>query len=205
MWPLWLAIHLCLVHPIPTQIVNIPLINTNHGNRPLNKLLSLRVALIIIAALLGAIGINNGLVAVFFQSKYEIVYNFDVTAVYCAQGQCAYSAGLTVANTGKRTQEQVSIVISGLPPDLGGSPRITNFSAAEPRSADPEIRQHYENGTGTIQLNNLTPGAMVQFTFSGNLAESRLPKEGKTKVTVKSKGKQIKGDPRAITFGRYVG
>lgn len=170
----------------------------------MNKLLNLRVALIAIAALLGVIGIGNAFVAVFFQSKYEIVYNFDVTVVYCTQSQCAYSAGLVIANTGRETQELVNVTITGLPPGLGGSPSVTNISAAEPRSADPGVQQDYANGTGTIQLDNLTPGTLVLFKFRGTFEAAQLPGEGETTVTVKGKGKLIEGDPRAITFGRYI-
>jgi hypothetical protein len=169
-----------------------------------NKLLNLRVALMVIAALLGVIGIGNAFVAVFFQSKYELVYNYDVTVVYCTQGQCAYSAALSVANTGRKTQDRVTVTITGLPPGMGGSPSVTNISAAAPRTGDPEIQQDYKDGTGTIQLDGLTPGTLVEFTFRGSFPEAQLPAEGETTVKVNSKGKQIEGDPRAITFGRYI-
>lgn len=170
----------------------------------MNRLLNIRVGLLALAVLLAGFGVSNGFVALFHQARYEVVWNYDVIVTYCTEGNCAYSARLSVANTGKKSQELVRIALNGLPPDLGGTPRVTNFSAAEPRTADPVITQEYRSGDGTILLENLTPGALVEFDFSGFLPEAQLPAKDATQITVKGRGRVIEADPRALAFGRYV-
>lgn len=170
----------------------------------LSGLLNLRIALVVIAVLLAALGVSNGFVALFHQARYEVVYNHERVLNYCTHGNCAYSAKLSVANTGRRAQQLVSITISGLPEGVEGAPLVTNFSAAEPRAFDPVIEHGYREGTGTIRLRNLAPGAIVIFDFSGFVPEASLKEKPDVEITVRGRGRVIEADPRALTFGRYV-
>lgn len=169
----------------------------------MRNIANLRIALYIIAALLAAGGIGNAFVAGFFQTRHEVVYNFDVTVVYCAKAYCAYSARLTIANTGHQNQDTVTLTMAGLPADLGGSPKILNLSSAQPRSADPEIKQHRNGEHYIIQIAGFSPGTLVEFTFMGSFPEEQLPAKDMPTVTVTGKGRIIEGDPRAITFMRF--
>jgi hypothetical protein len=168
------------------------------------RLLNLRVALIGLAALLGAFGIGNAFVAVFFQAKYEVTWNYDVTVSSCTAGGCVYSGQLSIANTGSRDQPLVTVEIDGLPPGVSGSPRILNLSSAEPRTADPEIEQHYADGKALIRLAGFSAGTLVQFRMVGFHAEGEAAAREAPGITVTSRGRLIEADPRALAFGRYV-
>lgn len=170
----------------------------------MGNILNLRFALYVIAAVLALVGIGNAFVATFFRSNYEIVYNFEVTAAYCAKGYCAYSAHLTIANTGHKNQDKVVVAIAGLPPDLGGSPQVLNLSADEPRTDDPVIEQKRSGDVNIIRISNFTPGALLEFSFMGSFPQEQLPAEDQPGVNVSGKGRIIEGDPRAITFLRYI-
>lgn len=173
--------------------------------RAVEKLLNLRLALIVLAAILGAFGLANAFVAIFFQAKHEVTYHFDVTVSYCTEGRCAYSALLEVANTGRETQTEVTVSLVGLPPGMGGSPRVLNLSAADPREADPVVEQQRKGEAYRVRLSGFTPGTLAQFVFRGSVPEAQLAAASNPAVTVESRGKQVRGDPRAIAFGRWFG
>ncbi|NIP19172.1 MAG: hypothetical protein GWM87_14170 [Xanthomonadales bacterium] len=170
----------------------------------LARLLNLRIALIGLAAILGAFGIGNAFVAIFFQAKYEVTWNYDVTVEYCAEGNCAYSGELAIGNTGTRDQELVTVEVTGLPPGVFGSPRILNLSSAEPREGDPVIGQSHADHVTNIRMENFTAGTLVQFHFAGFYEEGESTVKEEPRVTVTSRGRLIEGDPRALTFGRYI-
>lgn len=171
----------------------------------MERLLTLRLALIVLVAILGAFGLANAFVAVFFRADHEVTYHFDVTVTYCAEGQCAYSAMLEVANTGRKIQPDVVVRLAGVPPGIGGSPRVINLSAAEPREADPLIYQLWDGEVYVVRLDGLTPGTLAQFFFRGSFPAGRLPAVSEPTVTVQGRGKMVRGDPRAIAFARWFG
>ena len=105
----------------------------------MDKLLTLRAALIASAFLLAGFGIHNAFLAVFSQGAFEVIYNYDETVRMCIERHCVYSAELAIANTGEVDQESVAVEISHIPGGIRGSPRVLNLSAAEPRQADPRI------------------------------------------------------------------
>ena len=166
-------------------------------------LLNLRLLLILLAAGLAAFGISNGFVAVFWQSRHEVIYQYDVGPTYCYRQECAFSAMLEVANSGRETQPEVVVKLSGLPPDVGGRPRVINLSAAEPRLADPRIEQGPEGGAYVIRLSEFTPGTLTQFMFHGSVPASSMTGGHKPEISIRGEGRMIEGDPRAITFGRF--
>lgn len=171
----------------------------------MEKLLNLRLALVVLAAILGAFGLANAFVAVFFRADYEVTYQFDVTLTYCTADQCAYSAMLEVANTGRQEQPEVSVRLTGLPPGIGGSPKVINLSAAEPRAHDPLIDQWRDGDEYHLRLTGLAPGTLAQFFFRGSAAVAQVEPAREPQVSVSGRGKLIDGDPRAIAFGRWFG
>ena len=171
----------------------------------MNAYLNIRVALIAIAVLLGLFGVSNAFLAVFYRASFEVTWNYDVTARYCSEGQCAYSGLLSLANTGRNTQPEVTVTVQGIPSELGGRPRVINLDSSEPRSADPDITQGVEEGVHTIRLGNFTAGTLAEFRFQGVIAEQQLKSATPAQVTVTSRGRLIEGDPRAIAFGRWFG
>jgi hypothetical protein len=171
----------------------------------LNAYLNIRVALIAIAVLLGLFGVSNAFLAVFYRASFEVTWNYEVTARYCSQGQCAYSGLLSLANTGRKTQPEVTVTVQGIPIELGGQPRVINLDSSEPRSADPDITQGTEDGVHTIELGNFTSGALAEFRFQGVIAEQHLNSATPVEVRITSRGRLIEGNPRAIAFGRWFG
>jgi hypothetical protein len=171
----------------------------------LEKLLNLRLALIMLAAILGAFGLANAFVAVFYRADYEVTYHFDVMVTYCTGDQCAYSAMLEVANTGREEQPEVSIRLTGLPPGIGGSPKVINLSAAEPREADPVIDQERAGDDYVVRLSGLAPGTLAQFIFRGNFPVGQVARAHAPEVSITGRGRMIEGDPRAIAFARWFG
>jgi hypothetical protein len=169
------------------------------------KLLNLRLALIVLAAILGAFGLTNAFVAVFFQAKQEVTYRFDVTVTYCAEGHCAYSAVLEVANTGRETQPEVSVRLKGLPPGIGGNPKVLNLSAADPRESDPVIEQERLGEVHIVRLRGFAPGTLAQFVFRGSIAAGQLAAASDPAIEISGRGKMVRGDPRAIAFARWFG
>jgi hypothetical protein len=97
------------------------------------RLLTLRAALLVLAALLALFGIRNAFVAVFVQGRHEVTWNFDETVRYCSQGHCAYGATLAIANTGTQPQERTTAELAGLPPGIRAAHSVIDLSAAEPR------------------------------------------------------------------------
>lgn len=169
----------------------------------MDKLLSLRAALIVVAFILAGFGIHNGFLALFSQGRFEVIYNYDETVRACFKSNCAYSGQLSIANTGKADQAGVAVEISGIPGGVRGRTSVLNLSATEPRSADPEIESSYHEDVARIDIKNFTPGTLVLVKFSGYYREEedvRVPPS----VAVTARGRVIEGDPRAITFGRYV-
>lgn len=169
----------------------------------MDKLLTLRAALIVIAFILAGFGIHNGFLAIFTKGKYEVIYNYDETVRACFKGYCAYSAQLSIANTGKSDQAEVVVEISGVPGGIRGRARVLNLSGTEPRSADPEIETNFSADSARITITNFTPGALVLVRFSGYYPEEE-DEIAMPSVVVTARGRVIEGDPRAITFGRYV-
>jgi len=167
------------------------------------RLLTLRVALIVLAGILATFGVTNGWVAIFWQSKYEVSYQFDVSVTYCFHQQCAFSGTLKVANTGRREQDEVVVSMTGVPANTGSTPRVTNLSAAEPREADPKIEQNQNKDTYVIRLRGLKPGALTLFHFQGQIPASEAAKAQEPIISVSGRGRMIEGDPRAIAFGRF--
>ena len=169
----------------------------------MDKFLTLRAALIVMAFLLAGFGVRNGFVAVFSKGRFEVIYNYDETVRACFQGYCIYSAELTIANTGKADQEQVVVQISGVPGRIRGGSRVLNLSATEPRLADPVVTSNYKDNNATYTITRFTPGALILVKFSGYYPQED-DIEVEPTVAVTAKGRVIEGDPRAITFGRYV-
>ena len=169
----------------------------------MDKLLTLRAALIVTAFVLAGFGIHNAFLAVFNQGKFEVIYHYDETVRLCTQGYCVYSAELAIANTGEAEQEGVSVEISRVPGGIRGAPRVLNLSAAQPRRADPQITSAYTDSTARFSLSGFTPGTLVLIKFSGFYPEAEDPAE-RPSVTVTGTGRVIEGDPRAVTLGRYV-
>jgi hypothetical protein len=170
-----------------------------------NAYLNIRVALIAIAVLLGLFGISNGFLAVFYRTDFEVTWNYDVTVHFCNQGQCAYSGVLSLANSGRETQPEVSVTVLGIAAELGGRPRIVNLDSSAPRSADPDVTQGVEDGVHTIRLGNFTAGTLTEFRFEGVIPQQQLDSATPTEVRIISRGRLIEGDPRAIAFGRWFG
>lgn len=169
----------------------------------MERFLTVRVALIALAAILAAFGVSNGWVAVFWQSRYEITYHYDVSVTYCRQQQCAFSARLQVANTGRRKQDKVVVSMTGLPQNIGGRQWVTNLSAAEPRDTDPRIEQGRRGAAYVIDLRDFAPGTLTQFSFQGQIRASEAAKAQQPAITITGRGRMIEGDPRAIAFGRF--
>jgi hypothetical protein len=169
----------------------------------MDKLLTLRAALIATAFLLAGFGIHNAFLAVFSQGKFEVIYNYDETVRMCIESNCVYSAELAIANTGEVDQESVAVQISHIPGGIRGSPRVLNLSAAEPRQADPRIDSAYEEGVAKFSIIDFTPGTLVLIKFSGFYPQAENLDE-RPAIEVTAKGRVIEGDPRAVTFGRYV-
>lgn len=171
----------------------------------MEKLLNLRLALVVLAAILGAFGLANAFVAIFVRADYEVIYRFEVTSTYCAGDRCAYSAMLEVANTGRGPQPEVTVGIDGLPPGLGGSPWVLNLSAADPRDADPVIEQRRLDGVYVVRLTGFAPGTLAQFAFQGSVPREQLAGAQSPVISITGLGRMIEGDPRAITLARWFG
>lgn len=169
----------------------------------LNHFLTVRAVLLGIAALLAVLGVGNAFVAIFMPARYEVVYDFDVTVAHCTRGRCAYSALLSVANSGRRAQEEVTLTISGLPEGLGGQPRILSLDASIARGPDPAIERERAGQALRIRLKGFTPGTLLQLPFSGYFQESALPGALEPDVSVDARGRVIRGDPRTVAFGRW--
>jgi hypothetical protein len=169
----------------------------------IRHLLGARLALWGLAIVLALFGVGNVFVALFVPARFEVIYEFDVTVSYCAEGQCAFSALLEVANSGREMQEEVVVTLKGLPANLGGAPRTLNLDSSYPRSGDPAIRQQRDGDTLKIQLQQFSPGSLTQFHFSGSVPRSRLNEAVKPDVQITGRGRIIEGDPRSIAFTRW--
>lgn len=169
----------------------------------LEKILTLRGLVIAAAFVLGAFGVHNAWIAVFSQGEYEVIYNYDETVRDCIQNHCFLSAQLAIANTGQEVQESVVVKITDVPGGIRGSATVLNLSATEPRTGDPGIHSDHEHGVATYRLDHFTPGALVLIKFSGIYPADRDIKR-EPQVEIKAKGRIIEGDPRSITFGRYM-
>lgn len=173
--------------------------------KTLFHILTLRAALYGLALLLAAFGIGNAFVAVFAPARYEVVYKFDVSVSYCAEEDCAFSAYLSLANTGKRLQERVLVEIEGIPAGLGGEGQVLSLDASIRRAGAPVIERQRRNGSLIIVLQNLSPGTLVQIPFNGFLPRMRLPDAEAPRLRVEARGRVIEGDPRSIAVGRWFG
>ena len=172
-------------------------------NRRMGQFLNLRLALYVAAVLLALFGVGNAFVALFVQSRHEVVWHFDVTARFCSHGQCAYVAELEVANTGKEVQPQVAVSIKPWPRGLGAAPTVLNLDAGQPRDFDPVIEQSHDNGQLAVQVKQFAPGTLVQFAFRGLIPEADLVAALDPQVSVTGQGRMIEGDPRGIALGRF--
>jgi hypothetical protein len=149
------------------------------------------------------LGVGNAFVALFVQARYEVAYQFDVTVSYCTGDVCAFSALLSLANTGRDTQETVTISLAGIPAGLGAHPQLLNLDASFPRAADPIIDRHESGERLLIVVRNLTPGTLAQFPFRGTVSAEVLQNTLDPHVSVEARGRIVKGDPRGIAFGRW--
>lgn len=178
---------------------------TRWGEHDLNRLINLRLALILLAAVLSLFGIGNAFVAVFWQARHEVTWNYDVGRTWCSHGHCAFNAFLQVANTGEDMQVEVVVQITGVPPGVGGSPWVINLSAAAPRSGDPIITQGREGDRYFVRLRELAPGALTEFRFQGVIPANAMPAPGEPEVTVQGEGRIVEGDPRGLALARWFG
>lgn len=165
--------------------------------------LGLRALLYLSALVLAAFGIGNAFVAVFAQARYEVVYRFDVTVSYCTEDLCAFSGMLSVANTGRDTQDLVTVSLAGIPSGLGSRPRFLNLDASLPRAADPVTDQRRSGERLFIRLHKLTPGTLAQFPFRGTVSPGLLQGALEPQVSVQARGRVVEGDPRGIALGRW--
>ena len=170
----------------------------------MDRILTARAALIVIAFVLAGFGIHNAFLAVFSQGRYEVIYNLDETVRTCIQVNCIYSAELAIANTGEEVQDLVTVTVGRVPGGIRGGSRVLNLSSAEPRAADPVIESSVEADIQTFRLSGFTPGTLVLIKFSGFYPVERNI-DGRPEVTVSARGRIIEGDPRAVKLGRYVG
>ena len=166
-------------------------------------LLNARLALWTGAFLLAAFGVGNVFVALFSQARYEVIYQFSVSVSYCAGEQCGYSATLEVANSGRKMQDEVSLIIEGVPPQVGGTPHTINLDASMPRQGDPQIEQLREGDRLSIRLQKLGPGALTRFRFYGWMSQAELAAAQNPRLEIRARGRIIEGDPRSIAFGRW--
>lgn len=169
----------------------------------LRHLLSARLALWGLAILLALFGVGNIFVALFVPARYEVIYQFDVTVSYCSGEQCAFSAMLEVANSGREVQREVVLTLTGLPQGLGGSPRTINLDSSFPRSGDPVIQQARKGGALEIRLQQFSPGALTQFYFAGTVARALLDEAVNPDLQVEARGRTVEGDPRGIALTRW--
>ena len=170
----------------------------------LSSLLNFRIALFVLAGILAVFGVGNAFVAVFIPAKHELAYHYDVVVSHCQQDNCAYSAELEIANTGKEQQERVSVVIRGLPPGIAVQPRFLNLDASYPRSHDPRIRQNHDQKSLTITLEQLGPGTLVYFRVAGYMPRRQLERALEPEVKVEGRGRMVEGDPRSIAIARIL-
>ncbi len=170
----------------------------------MDRIIALRVALLVAAALLALFGIGNAFVAIFIQGRYEVTWNYDESVRFCTAGTCIYSADLAIANTGTKPQRRAVVELVGLPPSVRASRSILNLSASEPRDADPTILESRTNASLQITLDQFQPGTLVLMRLSGFYPEAELPNPPEVAASVDAQGRIIEGDPRAITLGRYL-
>jgi hypothetical protein len=162
------------------------------------KLLKLSVY-IVLAFLFG-----TTIKAIYFPSRYEIVYDYKIAAFSCLNSKtCFYIGELMIANTGSVSQNNVEVTITNLPQVDIGKPSVLDLSATEPRKTDPDIRLSDTEMGHQIHIDKFMPGALIKFHLNSLMVpKAEVNRYLKPHITVSSEGQNINADPRGTKLLR---
>ena len=142
--------------------------------------------------------------AIFFHSKYEIVYDYKIAAFSCLKSEtCFYIGELMIANTGSASQNNVEVAITNLPHVDVRKPSVLDLSATEPRKTDPDIRLSETEMGPKIHIDKFMPGALIKIHLSSLMVpKADVKRYLQPHVTVLSEGRNIKADPQGTKLLR---
>ncbi|GJM14113.1 MAG: hypothetical protein DHS20C12_25160 [Pseudohongiella sp.] len=147
-----------------------------------------------------------------FASKDEVSFAAGVGFSTCNDffasdesglSRCASSYNITLGNTGSNNQELITIDLSSVPEDTRLGWNVLDIVATSRRPIGPTISEQQLGDSLRLEIQDLEPNRLVEFTIAGRGIESAKQMEGIT-LSVQAEGTVIQTNPRLTVGMRFL-
>ena len=149
---------------------------------------------------------------ILFAADYEVSYGAGLGFSTCSDfyisdeselSRCTSRYNITVGNTGTEIQELIEIKLLPVPADSYLNWNVLDIIATNKSSVRPAITEQREVEELQIQIRNLGPNRLIEFSLTGRGLEAAQAMENIT-VEVDAMGSMIQSNPRLTLALRFI-